>query len=233
MGGAVTKTGLVADGDGLFGLKLTASDMTFLAGCEGSSTLAEVCKRSGVQMPQKGSQEEHGAATKLQAKQRQRLTKAQSATDVTEDTLAAVFFAFCAYGKRGGAVTVLDGRQFQKMMKDCKIVNKKFNGNAVDLLFAKCITKGSKTMTKDEWMQSIELVGEKTGKGVDWVKKNLVVNGVPQSSGTKAEGNRFYDDKSTWTATAVNGGPTNVDNKPTLESQANRDNKADVRGVVS
>ena len=118
------------------------------------------------------------------------------------------------------------------MMKECKILNKKFNGNGADILFSK-FAKQSKTITKDQWMEAIALVGDETGKGEDWVKKNLVVNGVPQSSGTKAAANRFYDDKSTWTATATAGGPTMVDNRPTLESQANRGNTADVRGVVS
>ena len=43
----------------------------------------------------------------------------------------------------------------------------------------------------------------------------------------------FYDDKSTWGGGVwEHGGPTTTDNNITLASQANRDNKADVRGVV-
>jgi hypothetical protein len=182
--------------------------------------------------PAGGDKESDAAAAKMQAIQRKRATKVQMSTEVNDDTLDAVFFAFCAYGKRGAAVTVMEGKQFVKMMKECKIFNKKFNSNGADILFSK-VAKKSKTITKAQWHEAIELVGVESGKGVDWVKKNLVVNGVPQSSGTKAEANKFYDDKSKWTATANAGGPTNVDAKTDLASQANRDNKADVRGVVS
>jgi len=182
--------------------------------------------------PAGGDKESDAAAAKMQAIQRKRATKVQMSTEVNDDTLDAVFFAFCAYGKRGAAVTVMEGKQFVKMMKECKIFNKKFNSNGADILFSK-VAKKSKTITKAQWHEAIELVGAESGKGVDWVKKNLVVNGVPQSSGTKAEANKFYDDKSKWTATANAGGPTNVDAKTDLASQANRDNKADVRGVVS
>ncbi len=56
---------------------------------------------------------------------------------------------------------------------------------------------------------------------------------VPTSSGTKAGRTRFYDDKSTWTTTAVNGGPTNVDAyKMNFSDLTNRDNKADHRGMT-
>ena len=54
----------------------------------------------------------------------------------------------------------------------------------------------------------------------------------PQNSGTKADYSKFHDDRSTWTGVALEGGPSTIDAKPTLASQANRDNAADVRGVV-
>ena len=54
----------------------------------------------------------------------------------------------------------------------------------------------------------------------------------PKNSGTKADYSKFHDDKTTWTGVALEGGPTTIDHKPTLQSQANRDNSADVRGVV-
>jgi hypothetical protein len=79
----------------------------------------------------------------------------------------------------------------------------------------------------------IDDVAKEAGVDLQWVKENLVSHGIPQSSGTTAKGNRFHDDKSTWTSMMRAGGPTSVDNnRATLESQANRNNKANVRGVV-
>ena len=54
----------------------------------------------------------------------------------------------------------------------------------------------------------------------------------PKNSGTKADFSKFHDDRSTWTGVALEGGPSTIDNRPSLASQANRDNAADVRGVV-
>ena len=54
----------------------------------------------------------------------------------------------------------------------------------------------------------------------------------PKNSGTRADYSKFHDDRSTWTGVALEGGPSTIDGNPTLASQANRDNKADVRGVV-
>ena len=52
----------------------------------------------------------------------------------------------------------------------------------------------------------------------------------PQSSGTKAQYNKFYDDKSTWGAgVAANGGPSTNDKGITLSNLADR-SAADVRG---
>ena len=54
----------------------------------------------------------------------------------------------------------------------------------------------------------------------------------PKNSGTKADYSKFHDDRSTWTGVALEGGPSTNDSRVTLQSQADRDNKADVRGVV-
>ena len=46
----------------------------------------------------------------------------------------------------------------------------------------------------------------------------------------QAEPNKFHDDKSLYTGTHVQGGPTNVDNVITLSNLADR-SSADVRGL--
>jgi hypothetical protein len=65
------------------------------------------------------------------------------------------------------------------------------------------------------------------------VEKLLGMVADPSNSGTKADYSKFHDDRSTWTGVALEGGPSTNDQKISLASQANRDNKADVRGVVS
>ena len=74
----------------------------------------------------------------------------------TDDALSEVFYTYCAYGKRGtgSAVTVLEGRQFSKMMKECKIINKRFTPTSADILFAK-YAKRSKTITQTEWLMAL------------------------------------------------------------------------------
>ena len=52
----------------------------------------------------------------------------------------------------------------------------------------------------------------------------------PQSSGTKAQYNKFYDDKTTWgEGVAAHGGPSTTDSGITLSNLADR-SAADVRG---
>jgi len=43
------------------------------------------------------------------------------------------------------------------------------------------------------------------------VKAAILASGGPTFSGTKAEANKFHDDKSLYTGVHANGGPTNVD----------------------
>lgn len=60
-------------------------------------------------------------------------------------------------------------------------------------------------------------------KGVEYsvVEAHVLANAKVTSSGTKGE-SRFYDDKSTWTGAAVQGGPTNDDKVADLANMTNR-----------
>jgi hypothetical protein len=180
--------------------------------------------------------EKDAAATKLQSMTRGRAAKADMAVEVNEETLSAVFYTFAAYGKRGAAVSELEARNFIKMLKETGVIGKKLNTNDCDMIFKKCIDKGAKKMKLSQWKTSLGLIAQKKGCDVEKIKKVLVMKGTPaHGNATRSEANRFYDDKSNWTATAKNGGPEKFDTgaAPTLASQANRDNKADARGVVA
>ena len=77
--------------------------------------------------------------------------------------------------------------------------------------------------------KALPQIAGKVGATADELKAKIL-SGGPQSSGTKAQYNKFHDDKTTWTATAVAGGPTTIDNAITLSNLADR-SAADVRGV--
>jgi hypothetical protein len=120
--------------------------------------------------------------------------QAEQVQEVNDEMLAQVFYSFCAFGKRrGGGATHLEGNQFVKMMKDCRILNKAFNSNAADILFSKLSGK-ERVIGLGQWMDALRLVGEEANKDEDWVKRKLVCNGVPKSTGTKPESSRFHDD---------------------------------------
>ena len=123
----------------------------------------------------------------------------------------------------------IDCKRFNKLCKESKLLNKKFNANACDLLFTS-LARPKKTISFPEFEAKAlpELAG-KLGISVDEIKAKIT-SGGPQSSGTKAQYNKFHDDKATWTATAVAGGPTTIDNAITLSNLADR-SSADVRGV--
>jgi hypothetical protein len=55
------------------------------------------------------------------------------------------------------------------------------------------------------------LIAEKKGVSTDDVKALVEAHGGASFTGTKAEANKFHDDKSLYTGVHAQGGPTNVD----------------------
>jgi len=167
------------------------------------------------------------AATKIQATARGKMARnPQKGAD-----LRATFLKYCRYGKGTGATqTEMDGKRFNKFCKENKLLKKKvFNGNSCDLLFASVKTKGQKVITFEQFRDNaLPKVAAKLGITVDEIKARIA---GPQSSGTRAQYNKFHDDKSTWGAgVAAHGGPSTNDQKITLSNLADRSD-ADVRGV--
>ena len=173
--------------------------------------------------------------------------------------LKAVFLKYCRYGKGTGATQTevymivtfgmncifdwflrtsarvfltfvqLDGKRFNKFCKENKLLHrKKFNGNACDLLFTSIKPKGAKVIDFSTFKdRGLPAIAQKLGITLDEVLSRV---GGPQSSGTKAQYNKFHDDKSTWGAgVAAHGGPSTNDQKITLSNLADR-SEADIRG---
>ena len=123
----------------------------------------------------------------------------------------------------------MDGKRFQKFCKDNKLTHKrKFNNNAVDLVFASVKTKGQKVISFATFRdRALPAIADKLGIHIEEVLGRAA---GPQNSGTKAQYNKFYDDKSTWGGgVAAHGGPSTIDGGITLSNLADR-STADVRG---
>lgn len=128
----------------------------------------------------------------------------------------------------------MDGRQYQKIMKDSGLLDKKLTTTDLDIIFAKVKAKGARKINLSEFEKSLVFVAEKKGLSVDDLKSKLSSITGPVLTGTKAEYNKFHDDKSLYTGVYAKGGPTNVDvgkgNISDISQLCDR-TKADVRGV--
>ncbi|PRW50951.1 p25-alpha family [Chlorella sorokiniana] len=145
-------------------------------------------------------------------------------------TLKDVFEAFCSFGAGGGPVAGLEGRMFNKMMRDAALYGKGFTTTDADLIFTAVKPKGAKRIGFEAFETALEKVAAKKHVSVAEVAAAIVATGGPKSSGTVAESCRFFDDKSTWTTTAKAGGPTNYDGQKNLSGLCDR-TPADARGI--
>lgn len=144
-------------------------------------------------------------------------------------TLEQVFKAFCSSGK-----TEMSNKEYAKINKDCKLLDKKYTTTDVDINFAKIKDKTSKNITFTQFCKGLELAAAKKGITFDEVEALVISAGGPTFKGTQADYVKFHDDKSLYTGVYANGGPTNVDTKDgkvsDISSLCDRTG-ADVRGV--
>ncbi|KAL4444221.1 hypothetical protein ABPG75_011958 [Micractinium tetrahymenae] len=150
------------------------------------------------------------------------------ASSNSAQSLQDIFLAFAGFGSRE-AVGGMEGRAFSKLCKDTGLFCKKFTPTDADLIFSSLKPRGGKRIGFEAFEAALEKVAAKKGQTVAEVSAAIVKAGGPKSTGTKAEYNRFFDDKSSWTSTAKNGGPTNVDGAKNLNELCDR-SPADRRG---
>jgi hypothetical protein len=93
----------------------------------------------------------------------------------------------------------MDGKTFAKFAKDTKLIDKKFTATDVDLIFAKSKQKTERRITYAEFNKALQYIAEKKGVSVDEVKEHVTSSSGPTFTGTKAEANKFHDDKSLYT----------------------------------
>ncbi len=117
----------------------------------------------------------------------------------------AVFRAFA------GGASEMDGRQFAKLAKDCKLLDKKLTATDVDLTFAKVKDKAARKINFSQFDHALDTFASKKGISKNDVIRQIEVSGGPTFQATKADYVKFHDDKSTYTGVYAKGGPTNVD----------------------
>ena len=107
---------------------------------------------------------------------------------------------------------------------------KRFTLPQIDMVWTKAVGKAKKADYK-QFLDMLEQIAGLKGLEFDALKAKVIKNAKVKSSGTKGE-SKFFDDKSKWTGVAVQGGPDSTAPKTGLAALANRDNKANVRGLV-
>lgn len=92
----------------------------------------------------------------------------------------------------------MDGRTLQKLLKDCKLFDSKLTTTDVDITFAKVKSGPSaKKITFTQFTTALGHFATKKGISLEDFKKKIIEAGGPKFTGTKAEYNKFHDDKST------------------------------------
>eukprot|EP00999_Lentomonas_sp_LEN2_P000962 NODE_1969_length_685_cov_75.103943_g1919_i0.p1 GENE.NODE_1969_length_685_cov_75.103943_g1919_i0~~NODE_1969_length_685_cov_75.103943_g1919_i0.p1 ORF type:complete len:156 (-),score=19.76 NODE_1969_length_685_cov_75.103943_g1919_i0:143-610(-) len=150
--------------------------------------------------------------------------------------IQSIFDSYANFGAGKGAAghkPEIDNSKFAKLTRECKWVDKKFTSTDIDLIWTKVCPKGHRKIDYDTFItKAVPMIAERKGVSADDLLSKL--HG-PDSSGTKAQANKFHDDKSMYTGVHQHGGPSTVDgDKPTLASMVSDHDATtcDVRGVV-
>ena len=123
----------------------------------------------------------------------------------TSTDLTHVFRDYC------GKETTMEGKSFAKLAKDCDLLDKKLTATDVDLIFAKVKGKTERRITYPQFMKGLEEFAAKKGVDKGAVISKVAASQGPKLHGTKAEANKFHDDKSLYTGVHAQGGPSTVD----------------------
>lgn len=174
------------------------------------------------------SLEEHKVAGTFEETKATKVTKPKKVETkaAPADSLEAVFATFSAGTKE------IDGKTFAKFAKDCKVINKSCTTTDIDLIFAKVKDKAARKITFPQFKDAIKHCADKRKEDCAVLEASILAAGGPVFSGTKAEANKFHDDKSLYTGVYAQGGPTNVDKDKISDiSQTCDRTAADVRGT--
>ena len=137
---------------------------------------------------------------------------------------------FSAYA---GSHSMMEGKQFVKILKDNDLLDKHLTVNEVDIIFAKVKSKFERKITEKQMLEGLKLCAQIKKMTLEELTAKISING-PQFKGTKTEKIALHDDKSKYTGVYARGGPTNIDVKIGVVSdlsQLTNRKEATVRGV--
>lgn len=94
----------------------------------------------------------------------------------------------------GAGQTTMSGKDFAKMVKDTKLLDKKLTTTDVDLAFSKVKERTARRITYDEFIRGLTLLAEKKQVSVDAVHAKIAASQGPILTGTATEAVRLHDD---------------------------------------
>ena len=110
--------------------------------------------------------------------------------------LRASFAMFNQFGGGAHGATKMESRGFIKMLRNCAVLNKRFNDVAADIVFTKVKDRGERFIDIHDFALALSLVAEEKGTTYEELVAQICEVDEPSCSGTYGQYNRFYDDKS-------------------------------------
>ena len=121
---------------------------------------------------------------------------------------------------------------FAKLAVDCNIVNNVCTKADIDLLFTKVKERNVRKITFTQFKEALELCAEKRGEQMADLEAVILASEGKTLIGTKAQANKFYDDKDQYTGVHAHGGPSVIDTDKVADiGQILDRTEADIRGV--
>mmetsp|Transcript_114900 Transcript_114900/g.371342 ORF Transcript_114900/g.371342 Transcript_114900/m.371342 type:complete len:377 (-) Transcript_114900:323-1453(-) len=145
-------------------------------------------------------QADSAAANRTSAGRQARLAQRSSVDTTTEDD---GLWSECqsVFEMYGGSDSNFEGRDFMKLVMDCKLLDRRFKRVDVDLIFAKYKPKGGKNIDFEQFQNCVRAIAQKkqtSTKEVQLAVAERASIGVQQNA-TEADFVRFHDDKTTYT----------------------------------
>lgn len=162
--------------------------------------------------------------------------------DMTIRHLFDQYAALSHVGALGGSKPEIDSSRFSKFCNEAGLVDKiVFHQSDVDIIFTKFKNPKTKKLDYNLFIQALEEVARRKETDLDSLLDfiNSVGSDGPKITGTVAESNRFYDDRSTFTGAAARGGLTIREENPVGFWNSNGYGynnlkaKTDVRGMTA
>mmetsp|Transcript_40902 Transcript_40902/g.41778 ORF Transcript_40902/g.41778 Transcript_40902/m.41778 type:complete len:707 (-) Transcript_40902:261-2381(-) len=158
------------------------------------------------------------------------ITKEQfmSASNSSEKNAQEMFMRFCPDGQ-------MDSKTFVKLCRDTGLIDNLLTSGDCDLIFSKAKTKqgtASKSISYELFRYScVGGIAAKRNATEEWVLILIGQGKGPVLNATKTDTVRLHDDKSTYTGSHAQGGPSfKPENTGVLAAHLDR-SEADIRGV--